>query len=218
MSAAAATKPKAPLSEEPRFDGSNWEDLSRLCTLSKLHRFSATEVDNEKTQSAWVARHFTGPALDFLTQQMTVKTNLFDDFTKFTDIVREEFGITEELLVHHWRAQLEGLAWRTDLPTFFAEFDRLTQQCGMGANDTTKIVLLTAKMPTNLRRSLANQAFAPTRYTDWKSGLLTRWTLDPQGTSSKIDKGGKSKPKCGKCNKKGHTASECRSPAQASGN
>jgi len=212
MSAATATKPKTPADSDLSFDGSNWEDLSRLCTLSKLHRFSGTEVDSDKTQATWVARHFTGAALDWLTQQMTVKPKLFDNFDTFIDGVKNDFGITDALVLNHQRVQLEALAWRKDWPTFFAEFDRLTQQCGMGANDTTKITLLTSKLPGALRVQLAQQAFSPTKYTEWKSGLLMRWALNPLGQSVKNDKDSK-KPRCGKCQKKGHTAAECRSPA-----
>lgn len=51
----------APLSEI-RFDGSNWQDLSRLRTLAILYRASGTEVDSDHTQSTWVARQFNGPS------------------------------------------------------------------------------------------------------------------------------------------------------------
>lgn len=212
----AGRKPSAPATDIC-FDGSNWEDLTRLCTLSKLHRYSGTEVDSDLTQTTWVARHFVGPALDWLTSRIPIDKNLFADFNSFTEKVREQFGITDTLLLDHQKVQLESLQWRRDLPTFFAEFDRLTLQCGMGANDITKITLLLAKMPVNLRTQLALQAFSPTSYTEYRSGLLTRWALNPQGASVSNDRAS-AKPKCGKCKKKGHTAAECRSPAQASGN
>lgn len=188
----------------------------RLCTLSKLHRFSGTEVDSDVTQATWVARHFVGPALDWLTLRMTVDNALFTNFDKFTEKAREQFGINDTLLLDHQKVQLEHLRWRADLPTFFAEFDRLTAACGMGSNDIVKITLLLSKMPGNLRTQLALQAFSPTKYTEYRAGLLSRWALNPSGAAAR-NEANSSRPKCGKCKKKGHTAAECRSPAKAEG-
>lgn len=195
------------------FDGSNWEDLSRLATLARLHRKSGTDVDSEATQSTWVARQFTGAALDWVTTIVELNASLLDNFAAFIDACRTQFGITDELLQNHQRAQLDSLTWRKDAPTFFAEFDRLTLACGLGADNSGKITLLMIKLPLPMRTILAHQNYVPSSYTDLRKRLLTLWTLDPKSPGVKQDKAAATRPRCGRCGRKGHVAAECRSSA-----
>lgn len=211
-------KPKTPSSSDLTFDGSNWEDLARLATQAKLMRLAEAEVDSEKTQSAWLARHYVGAAMDWFVNTWPIKAKLLDDFEEFLSDTRNAFGITDDLVLHHGRTQLEALRWRNDLPTFFAEFDRLALQCGLGSDGSGKLELLRGKIPDASNTLLAQQAFVPSSYAALRTRLLTMWVLDPKSSTSKADKSGKSKPKCGKCGKRGHTAAECRSPAKAAGN
>lgn len=218
MSAPTAIKPKTSSSSDLTFDGSNWEDLARLATQAKLMRLSETEVDSDKTQSAWLARHYVGAAMDWFVNTWALKTKLLDDFEEFLTETRNAFGITDDLVLYHGRTQLEALRWRNDLPTFFAEFDRLSLQCGLGADTAGKLELLRTKIPEASNTLLAQQAFVPSSYVALRTRLLTMWVLDPKSSTSKADKINKSKPKCGRCGKKGHTSAECRSSAKAAGN
>lgn len=211
--AASATpsKSSAPLSDYT-FDGSNWQDLSRLITLAKLHRHSATEVDSDTTQSTWCARQFRGPALDWVTNILLTEAVLLDNFDQFTKRLRDHFGITDELVQAHQRTQLDGLKWHKDLPTFFAEFERLAHACGMGGENSGKVTLLVSKIPEKQRTILSRQESQPATYKEYRRRLLALWVADPTSTGHAQDKQS-SKPHCGKCGKKGHTASTCHTPS-----
>jgi|SRR5262245_310047 len=212
MAAASdSSRGRAPLSDY-KFDGSNWEDLTRLATLAKLHRASGTEVDSDATQSTWVARQFTGPALDLVTNLLAVEPKVLDDFTAFIARVREHFGISDGLVVAHQRNQLDALKWRRDLPTFFAEFERLSHACGMGGENSGKITLLVAKIPEKYRSILARQVPPPGSYSDHRQRLLLLWAQEPTAPGVSTDRAS-TKPKCGRCGKQGHTASDCRAPS-----
>lgn len=211
MTTLASTSKAAPTSDLT-FDGSNWLDLSRLFTLAQLFRASGTEVDSDRTQSTWVARHFTGAALDWVTTILSSNHTLLDSYTRFEAECRDHFGITDALVRNHTRTQLEALKWRNDLPTFFAEFDRLAYASGLGQGDQdAKTVLLLTKLPPKERAVLSAQAYQPTTYSELRSRLLTSWTLNPTGPAVKVDKEATKKPRCGKCKRRGHTAAECKS-------
>lgn len=202
---------KAPNSDV-YFDGSNWEDLSRLVTLAKLNRASGTEVDSESTESSWLARQFTGAALDWVTVQLNLKPALLDKFNDFVQSVRDHFGITDALVQSHQRVQLDALTWRKDAPTFFAEFDRLALECGLGADGNAKIILAYAKLPTHIHTVLAQQNYVAPSYANLRDRVLTLWVLDPKSHGHKVDQTSAKKPRCGRCGKRGHAASECRTP------
>jgi hypothetical protein len=211
--AGPSRRSNAPLSEYT-FDGSNWEDLTRLITLAKLHRASQTEVDSDTTQSTWCARQFTGPALDWVGLILIVDKPLLDNFDKFITKLNDHFGITATLISTHQRVQLEALKWRRDAPTFFAEFSRLATECGLGGENAGKLTLLMSKVPDAQKTILARQTPPPTTYAETRARLLSIWANDPHSTGVQIEKS-QTKPKCGKCGKKGHTASDCRTPAKA---
>jgi hypothetical protein len=212
MAAAADTtrKPSSAPASDYQFDGSNWQDLTRLIALAKLHRASGTEVDSDTTQSAWVARQFTGPALDLVANLLVTEAALFDNFNQFCARVRDYFGITDTLLQAHQRTQLDALKWHRDLPLFFAEFERLSHACGMGGENAGKVTLLVSKIPEKQRAILARQAPPPSTFSEYRSRLLTVWVADPTSVGVSIDKE-QARPKCGKCGKKGHTTSTCHS-------
>lgn len=210
MAATSTSKSPAPASDYI-FDGSNWEDLTRLVALAKLFRHSQTEVDSDITQSAWVARQFRGPALDWVANILVAEEALLGNFNGFIQRCRDYFGITDELVQAHQRVQLDALTWHKDVPTFFAEFERLSHACGMGGENAGKVTLLLAKVPEKQRTILARQTPQPTTYAQHRERLLSVWATDPTATGVATDKEA-SRPKCGRCGKKGHTASNCRSP------
>lgn len=210
MTVMSSEHPRSPPLSDYKFDGSNWEDLNRLTTLARLFRASGTEVDSDLTQSTWVARQFTGPALDLVTSILLIEESLLNDFPGFIRRVREHFGISDAVVLSHQRTQLDALKWRKDLPTFFAEFDRLGLACGHGGDTSGKVTLLLTKVPDKYRSILARQSPPPITYVQHRERLFTIWASDPTSASTSTDKASV-KPKCGKCGKSGHTASECRS-------
>lgn len=211
MATASATRASsAPLSDY-KFDGSNWQDLERLVTLAKLHRTSGTEVDSDVTQSTWVARQFAGPALDWVTNQLVLGDTVFADFEGFILSVRTHFGITDALVQAQRRTQLEALKWHKDPPTFFAEFERLSHACGMGGENAGKVTLLLSKVPQAQLTILARQVPPPVSFADHRERLLRVWVTDPTQPGVKQERREGARPTCGRCGKKGHTASTCHS-------
>lgn len=197
------------------FDGSNWEDLNRLVMQSTLARLLESEVNTDAEQSAWLSRHFVGPPLDWVASEYANDNALFTGrtFQNYVAAVRQHFGISDDGLRARRRGQLEGLSWNSaDLPTFFAEFDRLVA-ANQVAGDEAKITLLRSKIPTHVQKLLAEQALDFANYDTMRERLLTMWALDPNRNTAVRHSGGGSssrhRPKCGRCGKKGHKASEC---------
>lgn len=205
--------------KEVTFDGSNWQDLTRLVTAARL-KFLQTgnteddPYDRDDSKCAYLASRFTGPALDWVGQVYESNPATFDDYSQFVVAVRNAFGISDEGLGAQRRGQLETLKWQADLPVFFAEFDRLTQLLGL-TGDATRIALVRGKLPLNVQKLLAEQALDFASYETMRERLLVMWSLDPgrsitQGSGSQSTK---KRPRCGRCGKKGHTASDCRAPS-----
>lgn len=192
------------------FDGSNWEALPRLVTQAKLARLLDDQVASQRDQSAWLASHFRGAALDWFSQRFALHDTLINNFDTFVEQVQQGFGLTDGGLKAHRRGQLEALKWQSDLPVFFAEFDRLTTQLDINGNDT-RIALVRGKLPTPVQKLLSEQALDFSNYDTMRERLLTMWALDPnRQTVVTPPPTRKGKPRCGRCGKKGHSAAECR--------
>lgn len=196
------------------FDGSNWEDLTRLVTLSRLAFLQDTDYDdNEPARCGHLARSFRGPALDWVGTTSAANPNASQNFEGFVEGVRNAFGVSDQGLSAQRRGQLEALKWQHDLPVFFAEFDRLTHLLAL-SGDAVKIALVRSKLPVHVQKLLAEQALDFANYETMRERLLTMWSLDP---SRRIAEPGpttgasRKKPRCGRCGKKGHAASDCRS-------
>lgn len=200
------------------FDGHNWEDLVRLLTQAQLEFMSDTnrydDDDtpqlNERNKSAWLCKHFRGAALDWVGAVSGSNPAIFDDYDGLADAAKNAFGVSTEGLQAHRRGQLEALKWRSDLPAFFAEFDRLTMQLLLSGH-ATRIAILRSKLPVSVQKLLAEQALDFANYETMRERLLTMWALDPHRHTN-VHAGGSSskRPKCGRCGKRGHTASDCR--------
>lgn len=196
------------------FDGTNWEDLDRLEGIAQFHFLQDDDyTDEPKKQCAFLASRFTGAALDWAVHEWGKKTSTFDDFATFVTSVREAFGIEGDGLSALRRVALEKLKWSTDVPLFFAEFDRLTLNLGI-TSQATKILLVRERMPETLKSSLALQGLDIQNYDTFRERLKTAWILDPKRAET-IETIGEKKlpskrPRCGRCRKRGHTAAECK--------
>ena len=191
------------------FDGSNWEDLLRMLGLARFAFLQDEDYDdNNPRRCAYVASRFRGPALDWVTTRHSLEPSLFENFELFVDRTREAFGVEDTNLTALRRSELEKLKWDPDAPVFFANFDRLTLQLRI-TDHGTKIAMLNPKLPLGIREKMADQALNFANYETMRERILTMWALDPSRTakSSTAHK----RPRCGKCGRKGHTASECNS-------
>lgn len=204
----------SPDSDAPTFDGSNWEDLTRLVTLSQLQFLQDEDYDDQpRRQCAYLASHFRGPALDWVGSVTATTPATLNNFEGFVEAARNQFGISDQGLGAQRRGQLEGLKWQADLPVFFAEFDRLTHLLGL-TGDAVRIALVRSKLPVSVQKLMAEQALDFANYDTMRERLLTMWNLDPGRRSADPVvpvTSTKKRPRCGKCGKKGHKAVDCRS-------
>lgn len=195
----------------PKFDGSNWEDLDRHIALARLAFLQDDKYDdNEPRRCAYLASEFTGPALDWAMGVLNNNADALDDFDIFIQNLKRAFGVELSNIVALRRKCLDDLRWSSHVPSFFAEFDRLTLQLGLTANGT-RIQLVEGKLPHDVRVLLAQQALSFADYATMRERLITMWALNPtRATTGNLPGTGKSRPKCGNCGKKGHTATNCR--------
>lgn len=206
------------MADPPTFDGSNWQDLTRLVTHTRFEilKDSARDDDEqlyrtEPSKCAKLAQSFTGPALDWVGQSFETNNSLFNNYNTFIIQVRNAFGISDDGLQAQRRGELDALSWNPELPVFFAEFDRLTTQLRLSGHET-RIALLKTKLPVHVQTKLAEQALNFNNYETMRERLLTMWSLDP-GKSKPITQGAKSankRQRCGRCGRRGHNASDCK--------
>lgn len=198
----------SPDSQAPKFNGSDWLSLNRIVALSKFTFTQDADYDkNPARQIAYVASQFEGPALDWAASRYAANDPIFlRSFDDFVVSVREAFGIHDGNVDALLRTDLDNLKWQTNVPVFFAEFDRLTTALGI-TSDESRIVIVQSKLPQHIRKLFAEQALSFANYATLRERCGTMWALNPVKGSSNVP--GK-KPRCGSCGKKGHTASDCR--------
>jgi hypothetical protein len=203
------------------FAGHDWENLNRLVALVKFQTLIDSDLyyqdddgnrtPNEGAQCATLASRFVSPALDWVASKHATEGTLFRDFSRFITAVRQGFGIDDDNLKALCQTKLDNLRYGSDVPTFFAELDRLFLALGIDGHDT-KIAHAMGKLPLSVKATLADQGRQFHNYDTMRGWMNTRWALLPQGAAVATS-GGHSKPgKCSNCGKKGHVASVCRKP------
>lgn len=194
------------------FSGSNWEDLDRLIGLAKFQFLQDEDYDdNEPRKCAYLAQRFTGPALDWVTSTYASSAATFEQFEGFITACKQAFGVEATGIQALRREAFDNLRWTSDVPVFFAEFDRLTLQLGI-TDHGTRIVMVRNKLPQEIKVLLAQQALDFHNYDTMRERLISMWALNPYRTPG-VPTSTKSAPKsrCGSCGKKGHSARDCRS-------
>lgn len=206
-------------SNATRFNGANWEDLNRLIALAKF-KFLVDDdywiVDggvrqgaDDQKRSAYLASQFEGPALDWVASTHATTPVVFNNFNGFVAAVRQGFGVADDNIKALCRAKLDELRWVPEVPTFFAEMDRLFLFLGITGHDT-RIAHVTSKLPDSLKQQLAEQGRMFQNYDTMREFLNTRWALMPKTSGVGKKATTHKKSRCGSCGRKGHTASECR--------
>lgn len=192
----------------PKFNGSNWQDLNRAVALSRFQFLQDDDYeDNPPRQCAHLAASYEGPALDWVASAYAANPGVFASFEGFVRATREAFGVADNNIVALLRHDLDHLQWNDDVPTFFAEFDRLTLALGITSHET-RVAMVEQKLPHRMKVLLAEQCLSFANYDTMRERFNGMWAMDP--TRGKTVTLGKKKPRCGSCGKKGHTASECR--------
>jgi hypothetical protein len=192
-----------------KFNGSNWQDLDRLVALANFNFIIDTDfTGNHPAQCAYLANSFEGPALDWVSTTYAANNATFAHFGSFVQATREAFGIAENNITAMIRRDLDNLKWDQEVPTFFAEFDRLTLALGITSHET-RVAMIEQKLPQSMKLLLANQALSFSNYDTMRERFNCMWAMDPTRGHSVTHK--ERKPRCGSCGKKGHAAIECRS-------
>lgn len=202
-------------SDDLRFNGSNWQALTRVVALARFQFLQDDDYDdNEARKCAYLASRFEGPALDWIAAASTANPNVMSDFDAMVTATREAFGIADNNITALLRRDLDQLQWSSDVPVFFAEFDRLTLGLGINSHET-RVAMVESKLPTVMKTRLAEQALSFANYDTMRERFNCMWALDPsRGRATGTTK----KPRCGSCGKKGHHASECRGSSSRSKN
>lgn len=197
-------------SGQDKFNGSNWHVLNRLVALAKFQFIQDDDYSpsHQRNRCAYLAQRFDGPALDWVASAHAANANIFTDFDGFLTATREAFGIADNNIIALLRRDLDQLQWQTDVPVFFAEFDRLTFALNIKSHET-RIAMIEQKLPLRLKCLLAEQALSFSNYETMRERFNGMWAMDP--TRGKQVTQGKKKTKCSSCGKKGHVASDCRS-------
>lgn len=196
------------------FYGSNWADLDRMIALARFQFLQDEDYDdNAPRKCAYLAQRFLGPALDWVTTTHASNPAVFENFEGFILAVKQAFGVEANNITALRRKQLDQLRWSPDAPVFFAEFDRLTFQLGI-TDHATKIIMVMSKLPTETQAELARQALSFENYETMRERFNTMWALNPHKSLDAIPVRA-SRPRCGKCGKKGHTARDCRAGQHA---
>lgn len=195
--------------DEPLFNGSNWQDLNRIIALANFQFLQDADYqDSQPMKCAYVAQRFTGAALDWVASAHQTRPGIFESYTQFVLEVRQAFGIADNNITALLRRDLDQLHWNPEVPSFFAEFDRLTLALSITSHET-KVALVEQKLPAHMKKLLAEQALSFSNYDTMRERLNCMWALDP--TRGKTVTNKPSRPRCGRCGKRGHTATGCRS-------
>lgn len=203
------------LTIDVKFNGSNWQDLTRVVAFARFHFLQDDKYDDDEPRKcAFLAQHYEGSAMDWVSQAYSAHPRTFDDFNRFVEATREAFGIADNNITALLRRDLDQLRWSPDVPVFFAEFDRLTLGLSITSHET-RVAMVESKLPAVMKIRLAEQALSFANYDTMRERFNCMWALDPsRGKATGTTK----KPRCGSCGKKGHQASECRGSSGGSKN
>jgi hypothetical protein len=193
-----------------RFHGANWEDLDRIIAISRFKFLQTDDYEEPSARCAYLATYFEGPALDWAAALYGATPQTFDNFDGFILAVKQAFGVEANNITALRRKALDELRWSTDVPVFFADFDRITFQLGI-SDHGTKIAMVQAKLPLSLKEELARQALSFENYETMRERLNTMWALNPHKV---LDSTPTKRAKCGACGKRGHRAEVCRSKSK----
>lgn len=193
------------------FDG-NPVDLDRLfahCAIQALIKPPA--FAETKAMVSYLLAHFRGPALDWAARKLSDNSiqNYRGDYAGFCEEVKTQFGYSASQGMVIARTRLNALKQTGGMREFILEFDDLCAQAGL-SSDVTKTTLAFPKLKKfyqdawTCETSLLNVTWASVR-----TFLLN--VASRHEEHGKTEEDARKKAKCGKCGKRGHTASQCRS-------
>jgi hypothetical protein len=190
------------------FDG-NPVDLERILGMVALQfALHAGAFTQETTKTAYLVSHFRGAALDWGTRLVIKNDNRLQSYDKFTTSLKDHFGYDYAQLTSLHRTQLTKLTQTGDLMEFLTEFDNLSERVGLRA-DPTKITLVLPKLKKEYYDAIADGGDTIENYSTLRLRLLNIYAMKTGQPPS--DEAKRKKSRCGKCGKRGHSATQCKS-------
>jgi len=192
------------------FDGAP-ADLTRLIAHVRIRIMTNDHAfDTESKKCGFLASHFRGQALDWIASEMGSNTTWANDLDTLIQSVALTFGTSGIQAASIARTRLESLKQgKTDLLLFLAEYDSLSTAAGL-ASDASRLAFIGPKLDPYYREAVNKSTVSYSRWSTYRSSLISLYSMRP-ATGSVAPDNARRKAKCGKCGKKGHTASECRS-------
>lgn len=142
------------------------DNLLTHCQVQFLARPSRFGTDQSK--SGFVAKHFQGPALDWLTQEWKKTPKLLDSYDEFVITLRSAFDASEETQKQIADQKLRRLKQTGSASNYALQFDPLVAL--LQYNDEAKKAAFLAGLKPDVKKSLAGESFAS--YTDLRTKTL----------------------------------------------
>ena len=206
-----AAMPKLPPpSGDVLFDG-NPMDLDRVLGSVALNFLLHPVIfgpGSDGVKCAFLSQHFRGRALDWVTGTLAKHSDWMNDYDGFVARVRVHFAYDESSERALAQTRLGALHQTGDFLEFITEFDSCCDTLGI-YSDASKITMLLPKLSRSNYDCLTMQGMVISDYAQTRRRLLNIWTRLPPRASPVENQ--RKKKQCGKCGKRGHTATQCRS-------
>jgi hypothetical protein len=172
--------------------------------------------DHVRVRCAYLASTFKGMAMDWFARTLPQQPTLLDDYETLTALVKEVFGVTEDVATAQAQAKITHLKQTRSVPEYIAEFESLADQLGwpvsarqaffyQGLKADLKDRLIASSVPdyTSLRRE-AKSIEAQVMIAHGKMP-----DQSPSAPSKKKKRAAKKKTPCAKCGRTNHATADC---------
>lgn len=187
------------------FDG-NADDLRKFFAILEVrHVVHHESVPNDQAKIADAAGHFTGAVLDWFGDKLVEQPTYLGTtaWANFKAELERRFGMTAITVQVRAQAKLASMKQDGPLLDFLADFERTAELAGSG--DVTKCALLPPKVSPRIRKAIEESGQALTNWNTMRSFCINVSSR----TDDVTETGRKRRARCGKCGKRGHTASQC---------
>lgn len=201
---------RVPNVSDVQFDGSVL-DLERVLAAVNLQfLLYPIAFGSDSTKVAFLLAHFRGPALDWagrlLSDERPGNVARLQDYEATVSHVKASFGYEASQQQAIAQTRLAALHQSGDLLEFLTEFEGLTLMAGC-ASDASRMTQLLPKLNKRYRDALVLAGDTLSTYSTVRNRLFHMYSRD--AVQEKSAEGQRSKSRCKKCGKRGHTATQC---------
>lgn len=179
--------------------------------------FLARGLTDGPTKCGTLASLFRGPALSWLSSQLSTKTDLLDNFDRFVRQLRREFGVNDHAKKHQAAKTLRSLTQRGSAQLYAIQFEAAAQAVGL--DDASQQAYFSEGLKLHVREALITNREDDWTYQNLKTEAIridtelynARRRGSGRTSQGQARQSGGSQIKCHKCGKFGHKKSQCRS-------